>query len=300
MKKLTAILIFAILTNCKENESLVKSSISEMELLGKVKTVIDIHLELQRDEHTTSIAKIDSIGYTIKTFNKEGFIIDEKIKIKGLLESQRIYVYNADKRLIEKNYITGGVHYKKDKFFYNKKGFLINENDSLNLGVVNIDYKYDKKGNIIEKSTNSSTGVKTLELYSYDKKDRILQREYIRDENNLVSSEYYEYEDDSSKVVKSNFGMDGKKSKSVSYLDSSKRIIKSKAYENETLFRFSEYFYYKDGKDSLSYHTDLNKNKKYCLKTTYQLDNNGNWIKQESYKNDTLINLKKRMITYYE
>ncbi|MCX8533886.1 hypothetical protein [Chryseobacterium luquanense] len=233
------------------------------------------------------IEKIEMINYRIETSNlksdtlkESGVMIFDKNN-KVVIQNERIGKYSSEKnfqkdnKLFQSKTTIRGDNVNKEVFTYDKKGNVLQFNSyDNNILSTSTSYKYDSKGNLIERiihHPNWKSNKKLVENRSYNYKSGY----YISTENN--EPDYYKI-----------------------YFDKKGFIIKyDRVDKNDVLINsFMKYEY--DSKGNLTKMCMIDNNGKEFHITTYKttFDNKGNIIERERYLDNNLIEKTINKITY--
>lgn len=160
-----------------ESENKIKTELTRLKLIGKVKTIIEIEYKLARGLPVHQI-KLDK---SIFLFNEVGNLIDFSIydPTSNYNHSNR-YLYDEKGNMIEKTkcYSDGKLDSKQINK-YDDKGNLIEKKEfnSAGLHVYKWFFKYDERGNEIEQIFNNADGfgVSSKATSKYDEKSNLTE-----------------------------------------------------------------------------------------------------------------------------
>jgi len=265
--------------------------------------------KVRSQQHIDSMLKYDATGVHIKLFIKT---IDE-YDTNGHLTRYVSYLPNGDINFTtsykynDSGLVSSTVHSKPDGSFI----------------ITHHAYKYDKRGNAIEHTIiNDSTGVQStvyseyddngnlIKNYSYDKngKQRISFNVKYDDNKHLIWKDAnstpprtysYKYDEKGDQIEEDEIDQFGNASSSNVYLyDSTHRKIMAFFYLKNEFVKRDIYTYNKMGMiDTIRTLESNNVVDVSINHITY--DTCGNWIFYNTYDNDTLTYVRKRLIEYY-
>jgi YD repeat-containing protein len=190
MKKLILLLLFIPLVSCDK-----KNSLSELNLNGKVKSVVTSYYEAE--EKFRDIEK-GELEYSIEQeFNDDGNIVEgNSYNKEGELTSKSKFKYDDDGNLIEET-------------IYDKEGEL----------TYKWEYEYDDDGNLIESNRYNKEGELNFKLkFKYDDGNLIEEKQY-NEEGELTDKWEFKYDDDGNqiKVKHTDYSSDTKETTTSTY-----------------------------------------------------------------------------------
>lgn len=211
-------------------------------------------------------------------------------------------------------------------YFFNDTGNIFEEdyyglNDDFKYKDI---YKYDDKGNLIERNRNNLTSYKNS--YVYDEKDNIIEDSGYNSNSNSYEKTTFEYDNKGNIIVKTRFDInDSLISRDTCKYDTKGNKIESRFYTKSTALKLS-YKYDNNGNrieeywcwlanssfmkkiiskyndkgnviEAYSYKADGSIDNKFTY--NYDYDEAGNWIKKTPFENGTAKNSIERKIVYY-
>ena len=319
LKKTTLLLLLLLMTMpllmcgnvdvTKKGDSNSENDWVKDELLGRVKCVATTVTVYRIDEvgDSTSGDLIDSVCY-----NSDGYRVEE-VNYYGYIYNRFLYTYDADNILMER---------KEIKYALSK----VNSTESEK-------YSYDDKGQLVETSVlkhymNGDEDTRGLYRYSYDDRGRLEREEYIDDDVMLAWYLYFYNEKDSLKEVQrlsdvlNNWRQvfiydergnrvkyyrvmgeesDGLIEKSYYAYDDEGRKIAEKAFDiNGEDVAEMEYKYDDEGRIIERRGHDWRKGSNGEFRIAYvAFDEQGNWVKRDTYRFENPERVEKRVIDYY-
>lgn len=283
MKFLIITLLTLFSTSCNSRQ-IIKTDVNDLNLKGNVKSVriLPTHKAIEKFEEVIKGERIKneqmfSDDYTI--FNKAGYIIESNLYGHGqandesTLVSKSIINYDINNKKIEKNnyYASDGRHSDIFKYKYNKLGQLIEEihfDDNGDEYAPTV-FKYDKNGNMVEKSYDYKY------IYKYDNSNRIVEIIFY-DHNGIL------------------------REKSINKYDNLNQIRETKFYNFTGESFVKKYNYDSDGNETVVEEYDLNGKKIKTYTYKYKLDKNKNWTTKIEYLNGFPKLIYERNLEYFE
>jgi hypothetical protein len=260
-----------------------KNDLTKLKLIGKVKSLTEIYFK--------AVDKFGEIqkGYIMYTYN---------------------FFFNDKGNEIEWNkYETeGGSSYITNKWICkcNKKGDRIEEihyNPDGSLGE-KFTFKYDDKGNQIEKSWyNSKCNNGSLYFkftYKYDNKENQIEENCYYPDGNLFDKWFYKYNDHGNMIEDSYHNPNGSLIyKDIYMYDDYGNMIEENCYNPDLCNKVT--YNYDDKGNQIERCDYALENSLYYDKKTYKYDydNTGNWIKKTYFKNGIPQTITVREIVYY-
>ena len=203
--------------------------------------------------------------------------IQEIQKIDGSLFNKETYKYDTKGNLIERSIR----HYTVDSFSdkktykYDAKGNRIEANGFRGEGngqPYEETYQYDAKGNLIYTFTSLFTSYN----YKYDDNGNLIEGIVSGDEGGPVCISTYKYDDNGNTIEENNYNPDGSLISKITFeYDDKGNYIERNSYDTEGSFWEKETFKYK-------------------------FDEEGNWIKRITFKNQIPESIEEREYEYYE
>lgn len=285
--------------------------------------------DLSKNNLNGNVKSVTSLSYEAK--NYDGKLVKGDNVSEGLFEGNTVEIYNNTGYLLEeKNFYYDGSVYLSVLYSYDEKGKLVNRSN-FNHGKKGYskEFEYDENGNMINEYDLTPTGIAQRNwAYKYDKKGNNIERSYtyFLDESNDFKT-LYEYDNDGNKVQESTYDKYGIQNTIIFYKhDTNGNLIEEKVYSKSDLFYTNEFKYDSKGnilediqttsenekiKISNKYDSNGNliskirissQNKEYDFNYSYQYDydNLGNWIKRVKFTNGKPQFIRERTIEYYK
>jgi len=261
---------------------------------------------------------------TIKVFDKKGNILELKSyqpfldehgyeRIGRIIDNQ-IYRYDENGYKVEwRNYNTDkSSSYDLETYEYNDKGLLIVLNkfryidfiikDSLILESSSVvTYKYDEKGNNVEKIETYPNGAVQIDSFTYDSIGNMIGWNTFGN-GKKINTRIYKYDNNGNEIE--SYPYDISRAKTLSKYDDRGYKIKLQRISVKGRVGFEEAYKYDEKGNIIRKKTNHFKNEnysdpKYKIRYKYKYDAMGNWIKQSTFSGGRLLRIIERSFDYY-
>ncbi|WP_109434530.1 hypothetical protein [Aquimarina sp. AU119] len=283
-----------------------QNDLAQLELKGSVKSLKEITYHATLDPKNNIIQK-DSFNQAIElVFIQSGRLLKKShwFDTKKNMGSKHTYTYDTLGFLNKiYNYSLDDHQESETVYTYNSQGEKIRTQEFID-GKLSQDfsYKYNSKGQVIEFIEHSINGKfiieKTIFIYSGP---NVFEKKIYNLANQLESVQTCTYDSNGNNFIDEHRNGVGEVDLRVHY-----------TYENNKLHETNEYWFNKsktthykmtynehgDQIESHMYYSDATPTE--YNSTTYEYDNNNNWIKKIVYKNEIPMLVCEREIAYYE
>ncbi len=283
-----------------------QNDLTQLKLKGLVKSLKEITYHATLDSKNNTIQK-DSFNQTIElVFIKSGRLSKKHLwfDAKKNMGSKHTYTYDTLGFLNKiQNYSLDDHQKSETVYTYNKLGEKIRMQQFI-AGKLSQDfsYKYNSKGQVTEFIEHSINGQFIIEktIFTYSGPN-VFKKKIYNLANQLESVQTCAYDSNGNNFIDEYRNKTGEVDLRVHY-----------TYENNKLHETNEYWFHKSKtthyKMIYNEHGDLIESHMYYSdatpteynNTTYEYDNNNNWIKKIVYKNKTPKLIYEREISYYE
>lgn len=295
IRKITIItLVNLCLWGCSKPS--IQSSLAELKLNGNIVEILEPIYKAKKVD-SSELISFDSIGYSLKKFNDKGMIALSRKKIKGYSTKEE-YLYNKKNLLkTQSSFINGEISFTENNT-YNSRNQLIHKLVKIrDLSVVEVDYKLDRYGNLIEENSIASTGNKTQILYiTYSESEKEI---WNLINGKKVSITTVKTNSDSLKTERVTTDLKGRWIKDIEYHNLRGKISKKLTYEGLNIVKCITTYQY-DSQDRIIKKIELNTmtDKKKVVSFMYTNDAFNNWIEKKSVVNGKLTAYSQRIIKY--
>ena len=267
-------LLFACKSETKETKEI---TLNKNNLFGEVKSVRDLRARAEKDAENGTVIFVSGGGFET-VFNRQGNkVLYLSYESDGSISSKRIYKYDDEERLIEKE------TYYRDKLSF--RDF----------------YSYDDKGNMIEKTTLDADGALSLrQRYVHNDKGNVIEERHHNDDDVFYNRIVFEYDEKDNVIEENNFDANDLHCLSTTYQydDNGNMIEKDFHSLLNSMFDFKNQFKYDEkGNVIEEVYLDGGPSKRII---EYEFDEKGNWIKSIAYKYGEQQSRIEREIEYFE
>ncbi|MDR3247049.1 MAG: hypothetical protein LBT50_11550 [Prevotellaceae bacterium] len=203
----------------------------------------------------------------------------------------------------EKTTDVGGDLKNKHNISYDKSGNIVSESKETPTvkGNFTTKYKYDSEKRLSKKEITSNGRIISTYIYRYDDKGNAVEKEIQKKLGLLdINNEKFECKYDENNRLIEEIHLDGEKYNKTEYKYNEKgQIIRRVEYNERGGITYeSDYVY--DELDNISSETAAYRgNNTFNYSYVYEYDNQGNWINKRSLSNDKTFSLQIRVISYY-
>lgn len=243
-----------------------------------------IQVSCSSDKIKNDLFKI-GLNERVRSYTESKFSvsIESEKPYKNKLIGKDYYKYNLQGKVIDREYhYSDGSLTSKHLFKYDTKGNLVEKMEQLGIPAQGDTYNYDNNGNMVESfCINLNSEVRCgKSVYKYDTDGNMISRYNYGSDNRLFSKSIYNYDNDGRIIEENNLSTDDR----VFY------SIKNK-YDNDGNLMETTF---KNGSD------ESNASIKHTERFTYDsFDENENWIKKLTYKENIPVEITERDIEYY-
>jgi YD repeat-containing protein len=304
MKRLTVILV-SLLVSLPNYAALGQNKKTDVEndgLKGKVKSKRYNYYDAEKKDNKIIKGRDKGEGYLYEYDEKGNKIKNTDIDTNGLLYSPTYYKHDEKGHLIEELSPSDSLHDGKRIIYnYNEKGYINEEyeyiGDSLKTLKQKVSYKYDDKGNLIERRTSGNKSLLSKNIFKYDKANNLIEEDCYNWDSTIWSKHILFNDFDGRKIQCDVYKGDGNLESRVTYKynDKGKEIEWACYHKDGTLDRKDITIY--DDKGVLQGQEWYDKRGLY-RKYTYEFDKHGNWIKKIANENGKYT-ISIREIKYY-
>ena len=266
------VLIALLISALSFGQNKPKNDWQNAKLRGKVKTAGQV------EYYANEKGNLEQLGQNfVASFNKKGYITN--MTIKSLDNEMRLVMERdekANKKVIKSYDEKGNVSFTNVQEL-NSKGFPLVERGLIDDGFESFKntYKYDEKGNVIEKVMLQGGNLFLKVVYSYNKKERTIEEKNYNIKNTLDQTIITKNDKTGKRIEVSSYAGNGTLEERYTF--------KYDKYGNE----IEQNAFSPDGK--------LLEKKTY----TYEFDKRKNWTKKSEYTDGVLTMVTEQNITYY-
>ena len=215
---------------------------------------------------------------TVDKYDEEGFLKESAIiRQDSSISIKSLYTYDADRNLIEENWISEDYSDNRIERQFDNKGrmtnYLFYDNNEVTMSMK---FEYDDENNTLKQYEYFSEGkLSSIMEYKFDENDFLKESSWY-DENGKFQNKTVFINDDSGKPVEVKFYKSDDKLKST------------------TIYKYDEF-----NNEILTSRNSNDANFVYHIETQYKYDKYGNWTEQVRMKGGIPMFIYKREIKYY-
>lgn len=279
---------FLLFINFSQSQIPPKNDLEDLELIGKVKSLI-------QNEYEVSLKSGELIKGEIINDNGSNFhlVFDEfGNKIQEISRNSKYlngfekftYEYDSKGNKIEKIYYTpDGSFNTKYSYKYDDNGNIIEMSDSFSEGYLGnkYTYKYDEKENLVEYNDYLGRKLDEKYIFEYDENGNEIEENWYNSNGNLVKKWIKKYDDKGNIIENIFYYSEGKiDSRTIYKYDTNNNILEEIITDSNNNILSEEYNKYDNNGRIIEVKMNVPSYGDMKVKTLYKYDDKGNLIEQ--------------------